>query len=168
MSSAIPNTFGISLKISSILCWNMLPAGTAPNSRCLYLYLPNGQANVVRYNDCISSLRLWYPELTSIMNMYCTLFSLGSISFSVGPLCIGLINAWLGCTGSRHGWTNYHFTVCFGYQHKAITPFCHVLSTPRGVMMSIPCRHSSSSLAMVFVVHMLHALVVLGMACCQA
>ena len=31
MSSAMPNTSGMSLKISSILCWNMSPAGTALN-----------------------------------------------------------------------------------------------------------------------------------------
>ena len=30
MSSAIPNTFGMSLKISSIFLWNMSPAGAAP------------------------------------------------------------------------------------------------------------------------------------------
>ena len=71
MSSAMPNMFGISLKVSSILHWNILPAGAAPKGRCLYQYLPNGHANMVRYDDCISNHRLWYPELASIIDMHC-------------------------------------------------------------------------------------------------
>ena len=55
MSPAVPKTFGISIKISSILHWNILPTGTAPNGRHLYHYLPNGQANVVRYDDLVSN-----------------------------------------------------------------------------------------------------------------
>ena len=65
--------------------WNILPASTAPNGKCLYWYLPNGHENVVRYDDCLSNLRLWYSELVSMIDMYCTLFSLGKISLSVRP-----------------------------------------------------------------------------------
>ena len=75
-----------------------------------------------------------------MIDMYCTLFSLGHISLSVGPQCISVINACLSCAGSQ---TQTHLTVCFGYQllhHSAIS------STPTGVMMSIFCRCSSSSL----------------------
>ena len=50
----MPNTVGMSLKITSILHWNMSPASAALNGKCLYLYLPNGQANVVKYDDCLS------------------------------------------------------------------------------------------------------------------
>ena len=40
----------------------------------------------------LSRLRLWYPELASIIDMYLTPVSFDNISFSVGPLCIGLIS----------------------------------------------------------------------------
>ena len=58
MSSAIPNTFGMSLEILSILHWNMSPAGAAPNGRCLYGYQPNGHAKVVNYEDFLSNFKL--------------------------------------------------------------------------------------------------------------
>ena len=88
----MPKLFGMSLYILSMLCCNILPAGAAPNIYCLYLYLPNWQANVVRYDDFSSNFRFWYPELASMIDMYLTLLSLGSMSFNVGPLCMGLIN----------------------------------------------------------------------------
>ena len=59
LSSAIPNTFGKSLYISYIFLCNISPAGAAPNSNLLYLYLPQWHANVVRYEDLSSSFRLW-------------------------------------------------------------------------------------------------------------
>ena len=71
----------------------MLATGAALQGSHFYLYLPNGHANVVRHDDFLCNFRLWYPELASIINIYFTLLSLGSISFSVGPLCTGLINA---------------------------------------------------------------------------
>ena len=61
--------------------------------RHLYQYLPNGHANVVRYDDLVSNHGLWYPELASMIDMFFTLLSLGSMSLSVRPLCTGLINA---------------------------------------------------------------------------
>ena len=161
MLSAIPNTLGMSLKVSSILHWNMLPAGTALKGKCFYLYLPNGQANVVKYDNCLSNLILWYSELASMMDMYCTLLSFGSISLSVGPLCISLINAWLSCTGSKH---SHALPFALGTTTKLLHHSA-VLSTPRGAMMSSSCSHFSSSLNS-SVMHMPHALVALGMACC--
>ena len=41
ISTAMPNTFGISLNISFIFLWNMTPAEAAPNGNLVYLYLPN-------------------------------------------------------------------------------------------------------------------------------
>ena len=120
----------------------MLPTGTVPNGKCLYQYLPNGQANVVRYVGCLSNLRLWYPELISMMDMYCTLFSLGRILFSVGPLCTGLINAWLSHAGSKHSCT---LPVALGTNTKLLHHSA-VLSTPSSAMMSISSSQSSSSL----------------------
>ena len=71
MSSTMPQTFGIALDISSILHWNMSPTSIALNRNCLYQYLPNGHANVVRFDDFSSNFRLLYPELTSY---YCHVF----------------------------------------------------------------------------------------------
>ena len=51
MLSAIQNTVGSSLDISSIFHWNVLPAGTTPNSSLVNLYLPNWHVNVVKYDD---------------------------------------------------------------------------------------------------------------------
>ena len=138
----MPKTFGISLQMSSILHWNMSPTGTAPNSRHLYWYLPNGQANVVRYDDLVSNCRLWYPKLASIIDIYFTLLSLGNMLFDVGPLCMGLISAWFSLTGSKH---NLTLLFALGTNTKLLHHSANS-STPRGVMMSIFCRHSSSFL----------------------
>ena len=102
MLSAMPKSFGISLNISSILHWNMSPTGAAVNRSHLHLYLPKGHMNVVRYDDFSFNFRLWYPELASIIDIYFTLLSLGSISFNVGPPCTGLINAWFNLSWSNH------------------------------------------------------------------
>ena len=76
------------------------------------------------------------------MDMYCTLLSFNSIPFSVGPLCIGLINAWLSHAGSKHSCTLPFAlgTTTKLLHHSAIS------STPRGAMMSSSCRCFSSSL----------------------
>ena len=77
-----------------------------------------------------------------MMDMYCTLLSFGSISLSVGPLCISLSNAWLSHTGSKHSCT-------LPFALGTTTKLLHhstVLSTPRGAMMSSSCSHFSSSL----------------------
>ena len=51
-------TFGISLKILSILHWNMSPTGAAPDGSHLYQYQPNGHVNVVRYDNLSSNFKL--------------------------------------------------------------------------------------------------------------
>ena len=58
ISSAILNTFVIPLKSSSSF-WIMSPDGAKTNGNFMYLYLPNGQKNVVKCDDCSSSFRLW-------------------------------------------------------------------------------------------------------------
>ena len=134
--------FGISLKISLILCWNKSPAGAALNGRHLYQYLPNGHANVVRYDDLVSNYRLWYPKLTSMIDIYFTLLSLGTMSFNVGPLCMGLISTWFSLARSKY---NLTLPFALGTNTKLLHHSANS-STPRGVMMSIFCRCSRSSL----------------------
>ena len=78
----------------------------------------------------------------SMINMYCTLFNLGNILLSVGPLCTGLINAWISCAGSKHSLT---LLLALGTNTKLLH-HSDVSSTPSGVMMSISYSHLSSSL----------------------
>ena len=158
----MPKMFGMSLNILSIVCWNILPTSAAPNWSLLYLYLPNWQANVARYNALSSNFRLWYPELASIIDKYLTLLSFGSILFNVELLCMGLINTWLNCAGSKHNLTS---PLALGTNTKLFHQSA-VFSTASGVIMSSCCNQSSSSLNS-FVAHMLHILVVLDMACFQ-
>ena len=77
-----------------------------------------------------------------MMDIHCTLLSLSSMLFNVGPLCIGLINAWLSHAGSKHSHT---IPFALGTNTKLLH-HSTILSTPRGAMMSISCSHSSSSL----------------------
>ena len=116
---------------------------------------------MVKYDDCLSKLILWQPELTSMMDMYCTLLSFGSISFSVGLLCISLINTWLSHAGSKHSLT---LPLALGTNTKLLHHSA-ISSIPRGAMMSISCSHSSSFLNG-FCNVMPCTLVALGMACC--
>ena len=142
MSSAMPNTFGKSLNISSIFHWNISPAGAAPNSSLLYLYLPNWHVNVVRYDDLSSNLRLWWPDLASIRERYFTLFSFRKISLSVGPLWTGLMSAWFSFARSKYSLTlqlDSGMRTKFLY-HSAIS------STPRAVLMSCCWSLSNFSL----------------------
>ena len=76
------------------------------------------------------SFRLWYLYLTSIMVRYHAFVSLGSISFSVGPLCSGYMN--------RH-----NLTLPFGLgtvikllHHSAFS------STYSGASICCSCSHS--------------------------
>ena len=140
ISSVIPNTLGRSLNILSIFLWNISPAGAAPNGNCLYLYLPNWHANVIKY-DYLSSFKLWYPEFTSIRERYFTLLCFGSISLSVSPLCTSL-SAWFSQAGSRH---NLTFPFALGTSTKLLH-YSEVSSTPRGAIMSCFCTLLNSSL----------------------
>ena len=42
----------------SIFFWNMSNAGATSNGNHMYLYLANGQENMVKYGDCLSNFRL--------------------------------------------------------------------------------------------------------------
>ena len=134
--------FVMSLNILSNLHWSISPAGTAPNRDHLYQYLPNWQVNVVRYDDFSSNYRLWYPELASIIDKYLTSLSLSSISFNVGPLCMGLINAWFNHAGLKH---NLTLPFALGTNTKLLHSSA-ILSTSSGVIMSSCCNLSSLSL----------------------
>ena len=59
----MPNTLGMSLKISSILHWNMSPTSIALKGKCLHLYLPNWQATWL--NMMTAYLILGYGILNS-------------------------------------------------------------------------------------------------------
>ena len=116
MSPAMPNTFGILLNKSSILFWTLSPAGGALNDSLMYLYMPNGQENIVKNDDLSSSFRFWYPEHASIYMTYSMPAKLSSISSNVGPLCTGLFMP-------SHDQAQSYFTIHFKNQYKAVAPF---------------------------------------------
>ena len=124
MSSAMPNTLGKFLNMSSILHWNMSPAWVAQNGSLLYLYLSNWHMNVVRYDDLLSNLRWWYPEFISIRDKYFILFNFGKISLSVGPLCTSLISAWLSLARSTQSLT---LPLGFGTSHFIYAQWCYYI-----------------------------------------
>ena len=68
----------------------------------MYLYLPNGQEKVIKYEDYSSRFRLWYPELASINVRYFTPGSLGKILFNVDLPSPGLISILLILARSKH------------------------------------------------------------------
>ena len=59
ISSAIPNTSCMLLNNSSVFFCNMCSVGAGLNGSLMYLYLPNGQENVVNYDDFSSRFWLW-------------------------------------------------------------------------------------------------------------
>ena len=71
---------------------------------------------------------------------YCTLLSFGNISFSVGPLCTGLISAYFNWVGSKHSLT---LPLALGTGTKLLH-HSDTSSIPRGVFVSC-CSLSSSS-----------------------
>ena len=118
------------------------------------------QVNVIRYSDFLSNFRLWYPELASMIDMYLILLNLGSMSFNVGPLCIGFINACFNHAGYKH---TLALPLALGTKTKVLH-HSDILSTSCGVIMSSCCSLSNLSLN-IFVAHMLHILVAFDMAC---
>ena len=70
------------------------------------------------------------------------LLSLGNILFNVGPLCIGLINAWFNHNRSKHNLTLW---LALGTNTKLLHHSA-ISSTPSGVIMSSYCNLSSLSL----------------------
>ena len=125
----------INFSLKHITCWYH------SKGSCLYLYLPNWHANVVRYDDFSSSLNLWYPELATISERYLTLLSFGNISFRVVPLCTGLISAWFNHAGSRHSLT---LPLPLGTSAKLLH-HSDVSFTSRGAIISCWCSISNSS-----------------------
>ena len=119
----------------------MCPVGAAPNGNLLNLYLPNWHANVVRYDYLSSNFKLWYSELTSLIERYCTLFKFGKISLSAVPICTSLISPWFSLARSRH---NLTFPFSFGSNMKLLHHSA-VSSMPSGVMMSCYYTCFSSS-----------------------
>ena len=55
----------------------------------MYLYLPKGEERV-KYDDCVSSIKLWYPEFALMSFKYLTHANLGKMSLRDGPLWLGL------------------------------------------------------------------------------
>ena len=90
----------------------------------------------MRYDDVMSHLRLWYPELTSIIDKFFTLL------LSVGPLWTGLLSVWLSLAKSRHT-----LTLSFGF-HMRIKLLHHsaISSMAKGFIMSCCWSISNSSL----------------------
>ena len=85
------------------------------------------------------------------------------MSFNVGPLQIGLINAWFNFAGSKH---NLTFPFALGTNTKLLH-HSTVSSTPSGVIISSFIA-SPTHPSMVFVVHMLGISVALDRACYKA
>ena len=85
--------------LEHIACWScskwelLIPVSAKLEGECCQTY------------DFLSNFRLWHPELASMIDMYLTLLSLGSMSFNVGPLCMGLIGTWFNHAGSKHNLT---------------------------------------------------------------
>ena len=80
----------------------MSPTKAALNGSLMYLYLPTVQENTVKYDDHLSSFRLWQPQLAWFSVRKFKLAGLHRITFNVGPLCTGLIHSLLSLDGSRH------------------------------------------------------------------
>ena len=103
--------------------------------------LPNGQENVVKYDELSLSCRLWYLELVFISVRYLTPVSLGSILYSVDPLWVGLVNASFNHTGSKH---NLTFPLALGPKTKLLHP-SDISSKPKRKIICCFCSHSNSS-----------------------
>ena len=94
-----------------------------PNSSFIHQYLPHGHENIVKYHFSLS-FRLWYQSWY-LSVMYQMSVSLGSISFSIGPLWIGLINALFKVPGLGIAWPS----ISFGYQNETFAPLWCFINT---------------------------------------
>ena len=74
---------------------------------------------MVRNDEILSSLGLWYLEFTLIRVIYFTLPSIGSMSLVVGSLCTGPAAPDLPCFVRAQSC----FSIRFGYKRKAVAPF---------------------------------------------
>ena len=84
------------------------------------------------------------------------------MSFNVGPLCIGLIKTWFNHAESKHTLT---LQLVLGTNTKLLH-HCAISSAPSGVIISILCNWSNSSLHG-FCSTFATCLVTLDMACYQ-
>ena len=99
--------------------------------------------NVVKYDDCPSKFRLWYPEPASMSVRYLTPASLCRISLNLGLLWIGLTSALLSLAGSRH---HCNLPLALGTSTKLLQ-YSHISSTPSGTIICCFCSWSCSSLS---------------------
>ena len=113
----------------------------SPTSSHLYLYLSNWHANMLKYDDCSSSFRLWYLELAYIRDKYFVFVSFGKHIIEVRPLWTGHVGAWLILAGPKH---NLIFPLCSGINTELLHHSV-ISSMPNGVMMSCRGSHSSFS-----------------------
>ena len=120
----------------------MSPPGTFLYESLVNLYQPNMHANAVKYNDFLSSLRLWLPKFASIKVRFCTFASFRNMSLTASPPCIGLISVLLSYAGLR-----CRHTVQFGLGiMMKLLHLSAVLSTPNGAIICCPCNLSNSFL----------------------
>ena len=89
------------------------------------------------------------PELTSIMVIYHVFINLWSTSFVVGPLCTGLISAWLSLAISRQKCNVLLDTMTKLLPHLAIL-------SPCGASIWCSCSLSSSLLNDSFSAYAMH------------
>ena len=127
MLSAMPKALGRSLKISSTFCQNISFAGTALNSSMVNLYLPNGHANVVKYEDFCHILG--YDKLSLYM------LGLNQMHLLVLEICHSLLVFYVlallaPCLGSRH-----KHTVPFGW--VIMTKLLHCSAVPSALSGAI-------------------------------
>ena len=119
----------------------MSPIGTTPNGNHMYLYMQNGQENVVNY-DSLSNFSL-LKSSGDIMRVRCLAHaSLGRISFNVGPLLTSLISTLLSVVGPRHNCT---LQVAFGTRTHLIY-YSNVSFKPKGTIICCFCCWFSFSL----------------------
>ena len=134
------DTFGSFWNSTFIFLWNISLASTTPSSSWIYVYLPKGQEQVVKCNDCLSNCKLWYPKL-ALMSIRClTPANLSKMSLKIGSLWIGLIRTLFNHARSKH---NLTLPLAFG----AIIKLLHhsnVLPVSRGTVVCCFCSLSSS------------------------
>ena len=94
-----------------------------PNGGLVNTYLPNWCTNVVKYNNFLLHLRLWWPKLASTKVIQHAFVSGRSMSFTEGPLLTGLMSV-----SVVWGQAQIYYAIWLGYYEKAVIPFhCFVV-----------------------------------------
>ena len=88
---------------------------------------------MVKYDDSLSSFRLWDPKLASMSVKYYTCISFGNRSFIFRALCIGLISVRFNLAVSKHYNT---FPFSFG-KNTHLFHHSDVVSTSKGIMIVV-------------------------------